>query len=144
MLLQEIENSWDPWRQLDQIQDALAQTLWDGRARSATLYPMLNAWTNDHEAIVRAVVPGMDPEKLEIQVVGDLLTLRGQRESEALQENQTWLRRERPSGTFSRSLQLPFHVDSDRVSARARNGILTITLPRAEQEKPRKIAVKSI
>jgi len=144
MLIQELEQSWDPWRHLEQLQGALAQNLLGTRVENSTPYPALNAWTNDHEAIVTAEIPGIDPARLDIQVVGDLLTLRGERENEPLSGSQAWRRRERLSGEFTRSLQLPFQVDAERVTARAAHGVLTLTLPRADQEKPRKIAVKSV
>jgi HSP20 family protein len=142
MLLQEIERSWEPWRQLDMLQDAMARVLWGQRTGETTQYPALNAWTNENQTIVTAEIPGIDVNTLDINVIGNTLTLRGSRNSEALQEGETLLRRERISGTFSRSLQLPFHVDAQNVTARAKNGVLTITLPRAEAGKPRKIDVK--
>ena len=143
MLLQELEQSWDPWRQMDALQDAMSQVLWGQRSTGSYLYPTLNAWTNENEAVVTAEIPGIDPSSLDISVVGDTLTIRGSRETEPLGEGMQMLRRERPSGQFSRSLQLPFHVDAEKVAAQAKNGILTVTLPFAEVGKPRKIMPKA-
>jgi HSP20 family protein len=102
----------------------------------------LNAWTNQNQAIITAEIPGIDADTLDINVIGDTLTLRGTREPEPIKEGETLLRGERNLGSFSRSLQLPFQVDAPKVTARAKNGVLIITLPRAEAEKPRKVAVK--
>jgi len=107
------------------------------------VYPSLNAWTTENEAILTAEIPGVDPEKIEITMVGDTLTLRGEREPESPSDADSWLLRERESGNFTRSIQLPFQVDGERVTAKARHGVLTVTLPYAESEKPRRIAVKA-
>jgi HSP20 family protein len=140
--LQELERSWDPWRQLDMLQDAMTRVLWGQRSGESTQYPALNAWTNQNQAIITAEIPGIDADTLDINVIGDTLTLRGTREPEPIKEGETLLRGERNLGSFSRSLQLPFQVDAPKVTARAKNGVLIITLPRAEAEKPRKVAVK--
>jgi HSP20 family protein len=140
MFSQELE-TWDPWRHLDPVQDAMTQVLWGPRAEAA--YPALNAWTNENEAVVTAEIPGINPETLDIQVIGDTLTIRGSREEEKLDESATVLRRERSAGNFSRSLQFPFHLEAEKVNAQAKNGVLTITLPRAEAEKPKKITLKA-
>jgi len=142
-MLEELEQSWDPWCQFDQLQDAMTQVLWGQRSAGSYLYPALNAWTNDNEAVVTAEIPGIDPNNLDISVVGDTLTIRGSREAEKTEDGMQMLRSERPSGPFSRSLQLPFHVDAEKVTADSKNGILTITLPFAESGKPRKIMPKA-
>ena len=85
----------------------------------------------------------VDPETIELSVVGKSLTLRGARQSEELKEGETYHRRERWEGSFSKTVQLPFTVESDKVNARFTRGVLTVELPRAEAEKPRKIIVKT-
>jgi HSP20 family protein len=81
---------------------------------------------------------------LEISVVGDTLTLRGVRAPEKLGEGENYHRRERGSGRFTRALQLPFRIEADEVSATLKNGVLNITLPRAQADRPRKIQVKAV
>lgn len=106
-------------------------------------FPAVNAWTNENEAVVTAEVPGIEPEKIDISVTGNTVTLRGSREHEAQVKEQGWLRRERSVGSFSRSLELPFQIDTEKVTAQARHGILTITLPRAQSDRPRRITVNA-
>jgi len=108
-----------------------------------TTFPALNVGMSEESAIVTTELPGLDLNDIEISVVGDTLTLRGNRNPEQLTEGSTYHRRERGYGRFSRVLQLPFRVEADEVSATYRNGLLSITLPRANADRPRKITVKS-
>jgi HSP20 family protein len=106
-------------------------------------YPPVNAWISDKDVIITAELPGVDPGKVDISVVGDTLTISGSREAEHLKEGETYHRQERGSGRFSRTIQLPYRVEGSAVEARYEKGILTITMPRAEADRPRKIAVKT-
>ncbi len=105
--------------------------------------PTLNVWSNDEEAIVQADLPGFAPEDVEISIERNALTLRGNRKAGELKEGETYLRRERWNGKFSRTLELPFKVNGDDVKAEFKNGVLSVSLPRAAEDKPRKIAVKA-
>ncbi len=100
-------------------------------------------WVSENNAVVTTEVPGIDPNALEISVVKDSLTLRGSRQDEELKEGESYHRRERWSGQFTKTLELPFPVDAGKVEARFAKGVLFISLPRAEADKPRKIVVKS-
>lgn len=111
--------------------------------RVAPGYPALNMWTNEESVILTAELPGVQKENLDIQVVGDTLKLSGERKVEDLPENVRIHRRERGCGKFTRAVQLPFEVDFNKIEALIENGILKITLPRAESSKPRKITVKA-
>ena len=93
--------------------------------------------------VVTAELPGVSPDDVEISVVGETLTIHGDRKSEEVDEKATYHRQERACGQFNRSIELPFMVESDKVSAKLEKGLLTITLPRAEQDKPRRISVNS-
>lgn len=108
-----------------------------------TEFPPVNVWTSAEGAIVRTEVPGIDTEKIDISIVNETLTIKGARAEEPGKEGLSCHRKERDFGHFVRSLQLPFEVDADRVQARFAEGILEITLPRAEAGKPRKIRVVS-
>jgi HSP20 family protein len=92
---------------------------------------------------VRAELPGVKPESLDISVVEGQLLLRGERKIEPEEQKAGYHRRERESGFFRRTIALPARVDPGKVSATMRNGVLTVTLPRAEEAKPRKISVKT-
>ena len=104
--------------------------------------PPLNAWVGESDVVVSAELPGVDPGKVDVSVVGDTLTISGAREAAALKEGESYHRQERSCGHFTRSLQLPFHVEAGKVEAKYDKGILRVTLPRAEADKPKKISVK--
>jgi len=136
----------NPWREVDRLQremNRLFEDYYPSRIRRAPSYPALNVWSSEEGLFVTAEVPGMHSEDIEISVVGDTLTLSGARKPEELTEGARYHRQERGYGSFNRSIQLPFPVDVAKVDATFRNGLLSVTLPRAEEDKPRKISVKS-
>jgi HSP20 family protein len=104
-------------------------------------YPQVNLGEDDDHLYVEALVPGMDPESLELTVMRGTLTLAGERR-EMNGVKKTWHRNERGTGKFLRTVDLPVEVDADRVMAECRNGMLLVTLPKAEKAKPKKVAVK--
>ncbi len=106
-------------------------------------FPALNLWEDDNNLYVEAELPGVELEDLEIYVNGEnQLSIKGERKPPAV-EGVTWHRRERNYGSFSRIVELPAEVDPDRVSAEMKHGVLTITLPKKEEAKPRHIQVKA-
>lgn len=134
------------WREMDRLQremNRLFEDYYPTRLRPAPAYPALNVWTSEEGLKITAEVPGVRPEDLDISVVGETLTLSGTRKPDELKENARYHRQERGYGSFTRSLQLPFPVDVNKVEAAFRNGVLSVTLPRAEEDKPRKITVKA-
>ena len=84
---------------------------------------------------------GVEPEDLDISVVAESLTLAGRRPLPETEEGAQWHRHERWHGEFSRTLQLPYRIDAENVEASFRNGVLSITLPRAEEDRPRRISI---
>lgn len=130
-------------RDMQRLQDSLNRLLSADTTNQATEFPPVNVWTSQNGAIVRAEVPGISPEDVDISLLNDTLTIRGSRKPESLKEGESRHRHERGYGQFTRSLQLPFGVNSEQVQAHVANGVLQITLPRAEAEKPRKISVVS-
>jgi HSP20 family protein len=132
----------DPGREVQRLRQEMDKIFSDFTQPIAKDVPPVNAWIGEEDAVVTAELPGMDPDKMEISVVGDTLTISGEREAHPLKEGESYHRQERQCGSFSRSLQLPFHVDVDRVKATYEKGTLNITLPRSEAEKPRKISIK--
>jgi HSP20 family protein len=122
--------------------------LFDGFSRSSRLavapsFPAMNVWSNEEGVVITAELPGVNSGDIDISVVGDTLTLTGSRQPEKLDENSKYHRRERGYGKFTRTFQLPFAVEADKVEALFEKGILHISLPRAEAEKPKKITVKA-
>jgi HSP20 family protein len=93
--------------------------------------------------VVTAELPGVNAEDVDISVVNDILTVSGSRQPDELQTGERYHRRERNFGRFSRTFQLPFQVDTNAVDAMLEKGVLHVSLPRAESDKPRKIAIQS-
>lgn len=106
-------------------------------------FPALNICHDEHQIVVEAELPGFTMEQIDINLSGRDLTLRVQRETDSSTSNATFVSRERASGSFSRSVRLPVNVDPQAVSATLTDGVLTITLPKAPEAKPRKIAVNA-
>ncbi len=114
----------------------------DRLSGGAPSYPALDMWQDDDNLYIEAELPGMKLEDLEIYVSGDnQLGLKGCRTA-AEDEKASWHRRERTYGEFARAISLPCPVDSDKVHATLKHGVLTITLPKIEETKPRRIEVK--
>jgi len=132
-----------PWQEFERFQQEMNRLLSTSRSRLAPTFPAMNVWTNRDGAVLTAELPGVDPEAIEISVVGETLTLTGSRQPEQLQENDRYHRRERGYGNFTRTFQLPFPVEADQVEATFNKGVLYISLPRAEADKPKKINVKT-
>lgn len=109
--------------------------------RSARTYPLLNIATDDDRVIVEALAPGLDLDQLEVTVNRGTLTIAGTKADVADVAPEAFHRRERAAGRFVRTLHLDREVDEDRVDARYADGILTVTLPRAASDRPRKVAV---
>ena len=103
-------------------------------------FPALNIWETAEAVHVEAELPGVSAADLDIAVVGKELTIKGQRGVEAA-EGETYHRRERPVGAFTRLVKLSSEVNADAVQATLRDGVLQVTLPKADVAKPRKIAV---
>ena len=136
-----------PWREIDRLQREMNRLFEDSfsvtGSRTAPNYPAMNVWVNEEGAVVTAELPGLSPDDIEISVVGDTLTLTGERKPDELPEGAKYHRRERNHSNFTRTFQLPFSVEADKVEAAFRKGILHLSLPRAEVDKPRKIEVKT-
>ena len=134
---------WNPWLEMERFEKE-ASGLLSGMGRSRTAsFPPINVLTSENEVIVTSEMPGVDPADVDLSVNGDTLTIKGTRKPQELAEGQKWHRRERGSGNFYRTVQLPFNVESSKVNADYAKGVLTVKLPRAEADKPRKITVKT-
>lgn len=111
--------------------------------RPRQTYPLLNVWLSPDGLIIDADIPGVDPKEVDISVKGDELTLQGKVNACEDPAGETCHRRERPTGEFVRTVQLPFRADPATVKAHYRNGVLRLTIPRSEAEKPKKIAIEN-
>ncbi len=130
------------WRDLTRLQDEMDRVFSRVADSSPGTFPAVNVWASQESAVVTTELPGVELQDLDISVVGDTLTIRGSRRPEQLGEGDSYHRRERRWGQFVRVVQLPFWVEPDEVSATLKNGLLSITLPRAHADRPRKIQVR--
>lgn len=140
------------WTEFDRLQKGMndlfnaltaggTRTFSDPLWREARLFPLLNVREIDHTYVVTAEIPGMKKEDLEIKVVGDTLTFKGERKPMEIGEGASYHRRERATGTFHRSMTLPSRVDADTVKATYKDGVLIITLEKEKAAVPKQITV---
>jgi HSP20 family protein len=117
----------------------------DGELRSSPsgVFPPINVTQDPERFYVRAELPGVVASELSISALRNRLSISGKREIAKEHERASYHRKERPEGTFNRTLTLPMPVDADRIEARYADGILTLMLPKPEDAKPRQIAVKT-
>ena len=138
----------NPLLQLEQMRrevERLGSTLFARsgvRSAMAGVFPALNLSEDKDHYFVRAELPGIQAEDLELQVHGKSLTIAGERKIASEGENVKYHRREREAGRFSRIIDLPGDVDADKVEAQMMNGMLTIRIAKSEAAKPRQIKVK--
>ncbi len=145
-----LTNTWYPVTQLRDEMDRLFDEVlgegnggwtFPGRFRTRA-FPAVNLWETEDAVFAEAEVPGLTMEDIELLMMGNELTIRGERKP-FQQEGVTYHRRERGTGTFSRVIRLPIDVDSEKVEASLETGVLTIRMPKAETARPRKIEVKA-
>lgn len=132
---------WDPWREFDRLNREVSGIFSMPGRRPVAAYPPLNIHTGEEDVVITAEIPGIDPSHIDLTVTGDVLSLKGTRRPHEAKEGETLHRRERGSGEFYRTVQLPYNVDGLKVQADYVNGVLRIVLPRAEADKPRKISI---
>jgi len=139
-----VPNLWEEMERMQREMGKMKNAFSFERPQSSGVFPAINAWANEDEEIVTAEIPGVDPSEIDLAIVNDVLTISGERKAVEPNGEMRYHRRERTYGKFSRSIQLAFAVDSSKVSAGYEDGILKVTLPRAEADKPHKITVKSL
>jgi HSP20 family protein len=141
---------WDPFRDVVSLREAMNSLLQDSFVRpSGALsggvqggggFP-LDVAENENEFVLHAQLPGVKPEEVQITVHGDTVLIRGETKAEEEKKGQTWHVRERRFGTFQRAVSLNAPIDADKSNAQFENGVLTLTLPKAETAKPKQIKV---
>jgi HSP20 family protein len=141
---------FDPFRELSHMQDRINRIFGDAYRRTDDDVLKGGDWTppvdifenTEHEIVLRAELPGLKREDIDIRVENNTLTLRGERKQETAVPKDTYHRVERSYGNFSRSFSLPTTVNTEKVSATFADGVLSITLPTREDAKPRQIQVQ--
>jgi HSP20 family protein len=138
---------WGGFDELDQMRrdmDRLFQGLAGSfREPAAGVFPLTNVTEDDHNYYVRAELPGMPANEIDISVTGDAVSISGERKISSEKKEAKYHRREREAGKFNRMIGLPGPVDTEKVEATCTDGVLTIVIPKAEAAKPKQITVKS-
>ncbi len=139
---------WNPFREMmnlrseiDRLFDQSMNLDWPADRRIFGELAIDLSETNDNY-LVQASIPGINPNDLDISVTDNVLTIKGEFQEEKDDEGKQWHIRERRSGSFSRSVRFPMAVQADQVNAEYQNGVLHLTVPKAEEVKPKRIAVK--
>ena len=139
---------WEPVRDMMSLREAMDQLINDAFTRpvsmsGGSIIPAIDLYQNDDSVVVKAALPGLKADDVQISVTADVLTLRGEFKQENEQKDTTYHIREQRFGSFERSIMLPSDVQTDKSKADFENGILTITLPKAESVKPKSITIKA-
>lgn len=141
---------WQPMSDLVSLRDAMDRLFEDSFVTPrtwatpfASSEPNLDVYETGNEVVVKATLPGIKPEDVDITLTGDVLTITGETKEETEQTDKNYIRRERRYGSFSRTVALPEGLEGDKADAKFENGVLTLSIPKSEQIKPKKIQVKT-
>ena len=140
---------WEPVREMMTLREAMDRLFDDAFTRPLSTRdggwstPAIDMYQTDNDVVVKAALPGFKADDVQINVTGDVLTIRGEMKREEEQQEKSWHIREHRWGSFERSISLPTDVVSEKAQADFDNGVLTISLPKAEEVKPKTITVKA-
>lgn len=142
---------WQPVNDLVSLRDAMDRLFEDSwvSARAWNMpanwsEPTLDVYETPDQVVVKAAIPGFKPEDVEITLTGNMLSLTGRLQEESETKDKNYLRRETRSGSFSRTIELPAGLQTDKAEANFEHGMLTVKLPKAEEVKPKTIKVKTV
>jgi len=140
---------WEPARDMMTLREAMDRLFDDAFTRPLSMagtswsVPAVDMYQTDNEIVVKAAIPGIKAEEVQINITGDVLSLKGEvKQSEEVKEKAYHIREQR-WGSFERTVVLPANVVADKAKADFESGILTITLPKAEEAKPKTITIKT-
>lgn len=141
---------WEPAREMMTLREAMDRLFDDAFTHPFNIRdgwymstPAVDMYQTDNEVVVRASVPGLKADEVQINITGDVLTLKGGVKQEEERKDRAWHIREHRFGSFERSIALPTAVKTDKAEAVFENGILTVTLPKADEVKPKTINIKA-
>ncbi len=141
---------WEPFNEMVSLRDAVNQLFQDSFIRPGSwlmpfdgAQPAVDVMETKDEVVIKASVPGIKPDDIDITLTGDQLTIKGETKNEQKIEEGNYIRQERRFGAFQRTLTLSTPVISDKIKAEFENGVLTLTLPKSEEVKPKSIKVKA-
>ena len=142
---------WEPFGDLMSLRQAMDQLVEESFVRPAQLLeltgremkPLIDVYQTSTEVVVKASLPGVKPEDVEINIAENMLTIKGESKGEQEVKEEDYLYREHYSTIFTQSVTLPSTIQADKAEAASENGVLTITIPKAEDAKPKKVEVKA-
>ena len=139
---------WEPVREMMTLREAMDRLFDDAFTRphsmsGGSVVPAIDLYQDDDEVVVKAALPGLKAEDVQISITADVLTLRGEFKQDTGQKETIYHIREQRYGLFERAVMLPTDVQSDKAKADFENGVLTVTLPKAETVKPKTISIKA-
>lgn len=141
---------WEPAREMMTLREAMDRLFDDAFTQPLSMRdswsastPAVDMYQTDDEIVVKASLPGIKADEVQINITGDVLTLKGEVNHEEEKNDKAWHIREQRWGSFQRSVALPTNVVSDKAKAEFENGILVITLPKAEEVKPKTITINA-
>jgi HSP20 family protein len=139
---------WKPAREMMTLREAMDRLFDDAFTSPLSLRdgwsaPAIDMYQTDDEVVVRAALPGIKPDDVQINITGDVLHIKGEMKHEEEKQEKAWHMREQRWGAFERSVALPTDVIADKAKAEFENGVLTVTLPKAEEVKPKTINIKA-
>lgn len=139
---------WEPAREMMTLREAMDRLFDDAFTRPISMtgnlsLPAIDMYQTDDELVVKAAVPGVKAEDVQISVTGDVLNIKGETKIKEESKDKAWHIREQRWGSFERRIMLPTDVVADKAKAEFEDGILTITLPKAEEVRPKTITVKT-
>jgi HSP20 family protein len=133
---------WEPFREIAQLQSEMSRLLnvFNGESKTVQSWvPTLDVWETDNELVYAFDLPGLEEDRIAIEVQDDTLTVSGERERATKAEGERFFRFERRYGSFARAVGLPAGVDESKISASYVNGVLEVRVPKPEEAKPRRI-----
>jgi HSP20 family protein len=133
---------WDPFADLNRIQRDLEKSYFGPRARSSDFAPAVDVAEDAEQLVLRAELPGVKKDDIEVSIDSNVLTLKGERKLEQEERGRRYHRVERAYGTFVRQFQLSNNLDTSSIDAQLNDGVLTLRLAKKQELKPRKIDVK--
>jgi HSP20 family protein len=139
---------WDPFAELEQMRRSMDRVFGEFRPYRLAAdigtefgYVPLDVTEADDHFEVKASLPGVKPEEVDVQVHGDVVTIKGETKAETEEKEKNWLRRERRYGAFARTFKLPTEIDAKKAKADFEDGVLVLTLPKSETARPKSIKV---
>lgn len=131
----------EPFEEMDKFFDKITPSI--NKNLQATFAPAVDMYEDNDNVIVETQLAGVDPEKVDIAIENDVLTIKGESEKKSEVEEKDYYRKEIRRGSFFRSIQLPSHVLGDKASAMADGGVLKISIPKAQEVKAKKIKIET-